>query len=148
MKRALIVVAVTAVVVGVPGYGIQYLWSGGYRLAVTVSYTGERPVWVCAIPFRTRSEAEEFLPRFLDPTKPPPFESAGPYATANPFDRRALRPTIDLDGCRSLLFGELVDPQYQKALLVVAERPDGDRVGTVVEIPDYRVSKSVTVTLP
>jgi hypothetical protein len=66
----------------------------------------------------------------------------------DPYDGGPIKVRIHLDLTRSFLFGYSQAPQVFRYLLVVAEMPDGHHTGTVIRLPDYNVSTSVSVSLP
>jgi hypothetical protein len=74
--------------------------------------------------------------------------AGGEGGRADPFDGRPVPVKVWTAGRQSWLFGELENPPHARHLLVVAELPGGRRVGTVADIPDFRRSREMTVTLP
>ena len=114
-------------------------WSGGYSLTVRFQSADARPQSVACSPFHRREDAEKAIAT----------ESLGSPEwdiVTDPFDGRPINLDISVTG-RTWLGQERerVQPHY---LAVVAMMPENRRVGRIVEIPDGRVSKQLTVFLP
>lgn len=114
-------------------------WSGGYSLTVHLQSADARPQSVACSPFHRREDAEKAISA----------ESLGSPewdVVADPFDGRPI--SLDVPVAGQAWLGQergRVQPQY---LAVVAMMPENRRVGRIVEIPDGRVTKELTVSLP
>ena len=74
-------------------------------------------------------------------------DSGGYAVVADPFRGEPLSVKIGISE-RVSGFGRTLSYSQHRFLVVLAEWPDGRRVCKVVEIPEVRVSKEVTVELP
>lgn len=72
-------------------------------------------------------------------------EWSGPIE--DPFTGKSLKVLIRLSD-RESFFGRPISTTKQRFIVVLAKWPDGRRVCKVVEIPEGRVSKEMTVSLP
>jgi hypothetical protein len=68
-------------------------------------------------------------------------------ASARPFQGKALTVPIPVSGTASPLGRELSWYQH-RYLVVIGDRPDGSRRAKLVEIPDGRIAREVTVAFP
>lgn len=117
------------------------IWDGAFELKVHVVCHTDPPRAVSCEAFGHREYAEKIVARLL------PTESQARSAIADPFGGQTLTVSVPVSGRRSPFGRELRWSQFQ-ALVVIATYPDGHRVGKVVDIPDSRVSREVTVELP
>ena len=134
---ALLLVVGVGVWVGCP----DYLWVGGYDLTVRVSSDhGPLRSVICA-PCGRRESAEDLLEHVLRP-------GAGPWVTEDePHDGRPLAVSVHVSG-RDSMCGLQRSRFQDRFLVVIAVLPDGRTGGKVVDIPDGRASREVSVTLP
>ena len=140
-----------AVIVGGLAFGLvlavefipifEMVWDGGFPLTVNVTSPSGRPNSVTCEAFGDRHLAEQILA-----VQQPP-EIMMRATVADPFDGQPLTVPVPSSGRRSLFGRELAPYQFQY-LVVIAVMPDGRRVGALVDIPDGRVTRSITVTLP
>jgi hypothetical protein len=105
------------------------IWDGRFELTVRVSSEPGPPQSVTCEAFPSRKHAEYVLEHLLPPDAPPW------SATADPFSGEPLIVSVPISGKESLLGWELSRFQFRH-LVVVAELPDGRRVGKLVDIPD------------
>ena len=139
MRRALIAVLALGVLAWefVP---VQVLiWDGSFNLIVRVECPEGRPRAVTCEAFGRREYADEAVAHLL------PLESWS--AVADPFDGQPITVRVAVSGRESPFGRELLRSQF-RFLAVIAVLPDGRRVGKVVDIPDGRVSREVSVALP
>ena len=115
------------------------IWDGGFDLNVHVESRRPQPQSVTCEAFSHREQAQVVAVRWL------PLGSSTRSAIADPFVGQPLTVAVPVSGRRSPFGRELRWSQFQ-ALLVIATYPDGLRVGQVVDIPDGRVNREVTVT--
>lgn len=143
MRRKLIVIVVL-MIAGVLLWvytSMQYtIWDGGFELTIHVSSDPGPPRSVSCQAFGSRQDAEYVLTRLIHPER---LWSI----VADPFNGEALILNVPLSGHDSMSGRELVRFQF-RYLVVIAVLPDGRRVGKLVEIPDCRVSREVSVVLP
>lgn len=119
----------------------QYMiHDGHFDLTVNVIDHGSRFRAVHCEAYGTRDVAE-IVAQQLQPSDPAYF------ATADPFAGEPLTVRVPCSGRESMSGRELRRMQFGY-LAVIGELPDGRKVGSVVEIPDGRVSQEVNVTLP
>jgi hypothetical protein len=88
-----------------------------------------------------REEAEYTLEYLI------PLETRHWSAVADPFDGQPLMVPVPVSG-RTSPFGRKVHRFQFRHLVVIGQLKDGRRMGKRVEIPDCRVSREVTVSLP
>ena len=117
------------------------LWSGSFDLIVRVECQSGQPRMVSCGAFANHDEAAQILSAVLR-HKTETFENA-----TDQFDSGLITVRVRSTGRDSPLGRELARAQF-RYLVVVAELPDGRRVGTLAEIPDGRVCRELTVTLP
>jgi hypothetical protein len=129
---------------------VTMLWDGSYRLNVTIADAGERPKRVYCEAFYHGDTANRCLCAVLAGEQGFINTNAEHwnYTGLDPYEGGPIEVRIPLSGSHSWLFGELRDPQGSTHLMVAAEMPDGRRTGTVIRLPHYDVSKSVSVSLP
>jgi hypothetical protein len=130
------------------GFGLWFytskeyvIWDGGFDLTVHVSSNPVRPRSVTCQAFGHREYADFAVEHLLPPS------SRLWSATADPFDGKPIRVDVPVSGRDSMSGRELARFQF-RYLVVIAVLPDGRRVGKLVNIPDSRVSREVTVTFP
>jgi len=144
MRRTFAVLAVV-VVAGVLTWEfvpIQVMvWDGHFDLTVHVRSPSGQPSRVSCEAFGHREYAEEAVARLS------PLDSQLRSAMGGSFVGNQFTVRVPVSGRRSPFGRELRRMQFQ-ALAVIAEFPDGRRVGKVVDIPDGRVSHEVTVAFP
>jgi hypothetical protein len=114
---------------------------GGFDLTVHIESLGGQPQSVSCETFGRREYADEAVTRLLPP------QSRSWSAVADPFDGRPLTVGVAV-GERESPFGRVLQRFQFRFMAVIAVMPDGSRIGKVVEIPDGRVSREVTVELP
>jgi hypothetical protein len=117
------------------------IWDGGFDLTVNVSSTAGPLKSVSCQACGGREEAEEILEYLL----PPDLGSSS--AVADPFDGQPLRVQVPVSGRASPMGRELRRSQF-RYLVVIGQLNDGRRLGKLVEIPDGRESREVSVSLP
>ncbi|WP_439624709.1 hypothetical protein [Gemmata sp.] len=117
------------------------VWDGGYDLTVRVSSKAGAPSAVSCQTHGVRRDAEYALEHHL------PAVMKQWSATADPFVGEPLTVFVPVSGRNALSGRELSRSQFCW-LVVTAVLPDGRRTGTLVEIPDGRVSREVRVELP
>lgn len=144
MRRAVIVVvAVLAVsVLAWEFIPIQVLiWDGSFDLTVRVDSRTGQPRSVSCETFGSRDYAEEALSNLEPPDR-------RAWSTiADPFDGEPLTVCVAVSGRESPFGRELRRSQF-RYLVVVAVLPDWSRAGKLVDIPDGRVSREVSVSFP
>lgn len=142
MRRALIAV-VAVLALGVLAWEfvpVQVLiWDGSFDLTVRVVCPEGRPRAVTYEAFGRREYADEAVAHLLPP------ESWS--AVSDPFDDQPITVRVAVSGRKSP-FGRKLRRSQFRFLAVIAVLPDGQRVGKVVDIPDGRVSREVSVALP
>jgi hypothetical protein len=147
MRRVLLTIAVLVVAAG----GLAFLafefiplgatiWDGYFDLTVNVSSDAGRLRMVSCEAYQDRNTAE-YVAKQLHLS-----ESQLWSSVADPFDGRPLTVRVPLSGRRSPLGRELRRIQF-RYLVVIGQSQDGRRFGTVVEIPDCRVSQEVSASL-
>jgi hypothetical protein len=144
MRRVVLAVALL-VVVGAAAWvytsTTHIIWDGGYDLTVRVLSDAGPPRSVSCETFGRREYAEHAAAHRLPP------ESQMWSAVADPFDGQPITVKVAVSGRESMSGRELRRSQF-RYLVVVAVLPDGRRVAKVVEIPDGRMSRELSVTLP
>jgi hypothetical protein len=144
VRRALIII-IAVPVAGVLAWEFipaqVLVWDGSFDLTVRVESAGDRPRSVTCEAFGRREYAEAAVADGLPP------ESRKWSTSADPFDGQPLTVRVAVNGRESPFGRELRRSQF-RYLAVVAVLPDGQRVGKLAEIPDGRVSREVSVTLP
>ncbi|MBX7102568.1 MAG: hypothetical protein K1X57_00700 [Gemmataceae bacterium] len=117
------------------------IWDGGFDLTVRIECPEGRPLAVTCEAFGRREYAEEAVAHLLPP------ESRSWSTVVDPFDGQPITVQVAVSGRDSPFGRELRRSQFP-FLAVIAVLPDGRRVGKVVDIPDGRVSREVSVALP
>lgn len=144
MRRAW-VVALVLLVVGILALdfvpGCAGHWDGYYDLTVRVERPAGAPRSVTCEAVGNRSLAESLRDELAPPDSP------SYSATANPFDGRPLTLRVPAGHMYSPL-GRVIYRWRYEAVVVIGVLPDGRRVGAVVDTPDPKVSREVSVTLP
>jgi hypothetical protein len=123
----------------IPFYVI--VWDGGFDLTVNVSSTAGPLHSVSCQAFGRREEADEALENLRPP------ETRLWSAAADPFTGEPLTVFVPPSGRESPCGREPRRSQFRH-LVVLGELRDGRRTGKLVEIPDGRVSREVSVRLP
>jgi hypothetical protein len=133
--------------VGSSRYDFAY---GHYDLTVTIADERERPKSVYCEALRDGDTANRYLCEFLASERGFKGTNADGWNSRflNPYEGGPIEVSIYLELSRSILFGYLQDPQVFRYLMVAAEMPDGRHTGAVIRLPDYNVSRSVSVFLP
>ncbi len=117
------------------------IWDGGYDLTVNVTSEvgplrsvsfkacGQREVadWILENPLHAEAQAS---------------------VVADPFDGKPLSLSLPLSGRTSPLGRELRLSQQCRYLVVIGRLQDGRRLAKIVDIPDSRESREVSVSLP
>ena len=138
---AVTLVIVVSAVVWVYTSTTHIIWDGGYDLTVRVSGDPGPPRSVSCETFGHRQDAEEAAARRMPP-------GSRMWSTvADPFDGQPITVKVAVSGRDSMSGRELRRSQF-RYLVVVAVLPDGQRVSKLVDIPDGRVSREVSVTVP
>jgi hypothetical protein len=144
MRRALTVV-VLVLVAGILAWEFiplqKTIWDGSYELTVHIDSSVGRPRSVTCETSGSREHAEQAAEYLLPPV------SQSYSAVADPFDGRPLPVNVATCGGESP-FGRDLGSGQSRFLVVIAELPDGRRVGKLVKIPEKQVSRKVTVALP
>jgi hypothetical protein len=117
------------------------VWDGAYDLTVRVSSTAGPLRSIRCEAFARREHAEELLER------PAPLGPRTWSVVADPFTGAPLRVPVRISGHESPSGREVSRFQFRH-LAVIGELADGRQVGRLVEIPDCRVSREVSVALP
>jgi hypothetical protein len=144
MRRVTLIIAllVVASVLAWEFIPIQVIiWDGGFDLTVNVSSTAGPLRSVSCQAFSGREEAEYVLEHLAPP------ESPLRSTVADPFNGQPLMVNIPLSGRDSPWGRELRRFQFRH-LVVIGQLKDRSPIGKLVEIPDCRVSREVSVTLP
>ncbi len=113
-------------------------WVGGYDLIVKIDPNGEPPTSVLCLA-SSRNDAE-FMVNSPDP-------ELNAKVNVKPFQGEPIRVLARVSG-RYSFFALCKTRTQDQYLAVIALWPDGRRVGRVVEIPDGRESREITVSLP
>jgi hypothetical protein len=116
-------------------------WVGGYELSVRILCGAECPTAVTCEAHHARDVADYVCDNLIPP------ETLMNGASARPFSGEPLAVRIKTTG-KDSMSGRPLSWFQQSFLVVIAEMPDGSLVGKVVDIPDGRVSKEVTVAFP
>jgi hypothetical protein len=116
------------------------VWDGSFDLAVNVSSTAGPFGSISCEACRDRKDTDFMLEHL------PPPETVW-SVVSNPFDGRPLTVHVPMGGKESPWGRELTRYQFRH-LVVIGQLQDGRRLGKVVEIPDCRVSRQVSVSLP
>lgn len=117
------------------------IWDGAFDLTVNASSTAGPLRSVRCKACMRREEAEFTLEH---PSNP---ESIGGSILREPFDGNPISVIVPLSGRSSPSGRELRRTQYQ-FLVVVGNLQDGRQIAKLVEIPDCRLSREVSVSLP
>jgi len=117
------------------------VWDGSFDLTVRVSSADGPLRSVRCESFARREHAEELLER------PGPPGSRVWSVAAEPFAGEPLSVPVRVSGRESPCGREVGRYQF-RFLAVIGELADGRRVGKLVEIPDCRVSREVSVVVP
>jgi hypothetical protein len=123
------------------------IWDGRFELTVNIVGPGERPKWVWLGQEPNKDQAERFLAVMLK-VKRERMDDGFLSLIVDPFYGQPISLHVRLSGSDSPIFGALGETQYGQYLVVVAEMPDGQRVGKIVDIPDHNESTQVTISLP
>jgi hypothetical protein len=117
------------------------IWDGEFDLTVHVSSDPGPPRSVTCEAFGFREGGEYVRENLLPP------ETRLWSTTEDPFVGEPLTVHVPQSGQDSMSGRELQRFQF-RYLVVVAELPDGRRVGKLVDIPDCRVAREVSIALP
>jgi hypothetical protein len=148
MKQVVIIVVVLVAVAGLTSLSSTIeIWDGSYHLTIEVTAAAERPKWVWCHQTSDREHAERNLAVMLHAERKN-FESWLDSDTADPFNGQALTLNVWISGRDSPIFGSSEETQYRQFMVIIAEMQNGTRVGKIVEIPDHKVSKRVSVSIP
>src|SRR5580698_6274196 len=129
-RRAVLVVVLSVVGVIVAGslfWPIRH-WYGGFELTVDVSAPGERPKWIWLGQRREKERAEGLLAGMLHVDRKDMID-ASESVIVDPFDGQPHSLHVALSGRDTPIFGALEETQHGRFLIVIAEMPDGRRVG-------------------
>ena len=141
MRRTLLILA-AVIVAGFLAWEFVPIYvarcSGSFDLTVRVE---GRPRSVSCEAVGSLREAEEALAVLLPP------DTRMWSAIVDPFDGRPLEVRVAVNWRESPLGRQYWRTQF-RYLVVIATMPDGERIGKLVDIPDSRESKQVTVSLP
>jgi hypothetical protein len=116
------------------------IWDGGYDLTVHVKSPSGRPRSIYCEAYGQRKYADEACARLAT-------DASAWRTVADPFDGNPLPVWVAVSGRRTL-FGRYVHRMQFRFLAITAVMPDGNRVSKVIDLPDDRVSREVTLTLP
>jgi hypothetical protein len=145
MLRAFLIIALVIVAGGLAWEFVPLqvaVWDGGFDLAVNVSSTAGTLAAVRCEACSRREEAEFALEHPLSP------ESHSWWsAVSDPFDGKTIMVRVPLSGKDSPCGRELSRFQF-RYLAVMGQLQNGRHFGKLVEIPDSRVSREVSVSLP
>jgi hypothetical protein len=142
MRRTFLILAllVVACVLAWEFIPIQVMiWDGEFDLTVHVSSSDGPLHSVSCQAFSRREDAEYVVKHLLPP------EGLW-FTVADPFDGQPLTVGVPLSGRVSPWGRELGRFQF-KYLVVIGQLKDGRRIGKLVEIPDSRESREVSVAL-
>ena len=114
---------------------------GSFDLTVRVECLAGQPRSVSCEAFGRLMQAEEALAVLMPP------ESRRWSAVADPFDGRPLTVGVPVSWRESPLGRQYRRTQF-RYLVVIATMQDGERIGKLVDIPDSRESREVSVSLP
>ena len=141
-RMAVLTLLLTAVSAGWIYTSTTYtIWNGVCDLSVRVMSDSGPPRSVTCQAFGRRDEAAYALEHLLPP------ETGLWSATAEPFTDDPLTVRVPLSGQDSMSGRELQRFQF-RYMVVVAEYPNGRRVGKLVHLPDCRESREISITLP
>lgn len=119
----------------------------GYDLTVRIVNEGKPIRWTACQPFEDRESAQHAV---REHRRNRHFFPVGPsmiFGEPKPFTGAPLTVRVSASRVRTRMGRELSRSQ-DRYLAIVAELQDGERIGKVVEIPDERESKEMTVTVP
>ena len=143
MRRAFLTIA-ALVIAGVLAWEFSpfpvTIWDGGFNLTVHVTSPAGPLHSVSCQAFGRREQTEEVLEYLLPP------ESLGYSAVADPFVGEPLKVYVPVSG-RDSPSGRTLRRTQFRYLVVIGQWQDGRRAGKLVEIPDGRVSREVSVVL-
>lgn len=119
--------------------GIRVMhWDGGQDLTITISSEHGIPRTVRWHPFWYREDAEKYVNE--------PWHLEYPNSIADPFDGKPLKVFLPISGRE--IFGIEYAVKRNHYLLISGVFENGQEFRRIVEIPDHRVSKEVSITLP
>jgi hypothetical protein len=126
----------------------RMVWVGGFHLTVNASSTSGPLRWVTCAAVPTRPYAELALEKVHARNDASSSRLGEPFdVTIDPFDGTPINVYIRVMGHDSISGRQLSRTQHSY-LVVIAELENGERVGKIVAIPDGRVSREVSVSLP
>jgi hypothetical protein len=143
MRRTLLLIAallVASLLLWVYTSTTCILWHANFELTVHVSSDPGPPRSVSCQAMGRRDDAVTVLQHLAPP------ETKLWSATAEPFDGKPLVVNVPVGGRESMSGRELKRYQF-RYLVVIAVLADGRRVGKLVEIPDSRESREISVEL-
>ena len=123
------------------------IYQGGYELTVHVEASGPKPSAVGCYAVWRQDEAERAREIYQDIPLRRAIENEWGGPIADPYTGQSLKVQIRMSDQESY-FGRPLSTVRQRFLVLLAEWPDGRKVCKVVELPQGRVSKEVTVCLP
>jgi hypothetical protein len=142
LRLAIAVIAIVAGLVLWPlSCGPITVWDGGFDLTVNVSVSAGTLRSVSCQVCGQKKEAEFILEHLVPPNFPPR------SCIADPFIGQTMIVDVPLSGRDSAFGRELQRTQF-RYLVVIGQFDDGSTRGKLAEIPDCRISREVTVTLP
>lgn len=141
LRVTLGVTAAVAVIVSALAFAIQVIWDGSYELTVRIENRGPPIRCVSCESHGMRDDAEFAVAHRLPP------ESAMWSVVEDPFQGEPINVRVAVSGHDSFLGFELSRSQF-RYLAVIVTYADGRKVGQVVDIPDMRESREVTVIFP
>ena len=116
------------------------IWDGNFRMLVQVSSDGTALKAVTCQALNNRNIAELTVEQLLQPD--------GLWsAKSDPFDGKPIEIVVPVSGTESMSGRPLSRTQFNH-LVVIGEFEDGTRIGKVVDIPDGRVVREISVTFP
>ncbi len=116
-------------------------WDSSFELSVAVLFSNDQPRSVSCEAFPRYEQADEAIVHLLPPV------SRMWSTIADPFEGRLIPVQVAVSG-RTSPFGRELRRSQHRYLAVIATMPDGRRLGKVVEIPDSRVTREVSVAIP
>lgn len=133
--------AAIAVVFYALAFTTHIIWDGSYELTVRFENRGPLIRSVSCESYGNRDSAEFAVAHHLSSERQVWSE------VEDPFQGKPVKVRVAVSGHDSFLGFELSRSQF-RYLAVIVTYPDGRKAGRVVDIPDMRESREVTVTFP
>ncbi len=144
MRTALRVIALIAVAMALAWEFVPFqveIWDGGIDLTVNLSSTAGDIRYVRCKACVQREDAEWALENWPDP------EAWSGSVVVDRFDGKPFPVYVPITGRDSPL-GREISRRQHRFLAVIGNLQDGRRIGKLVELPDLRKSREVSVSLP